>query len=190
MNLGQEGALTALNAIAALYNNATLNFYSGMMPGTPEGGVSGSSVLLATFTFAATAFPTPIFDFTGFYKVRAVFVANPVTPVASGTASFARVTSGGNSLEDRTVGQTWQAGVPVVQGQFAMAGANTYMCVTAGTTAASGAGPSGNGMNIPDGTAYWQFWNPGSPDILLTSTGLSSSAPLTLPYFWLAMPCK
>lgn len=193
MNLSQMAAISALNGMAALYNNATLNIYSGIMPGNPEipVGYQGiTNTLLAKFTFAATAFPSPVFDGTGYLKAQASFVTNPVTPAASGTANFARaVAANTNVIEDRTAAQPWQASLPVVVGQFIMAGTNTYVCSIAGTTAASGAGPTGNGANIRDGTAYWQFHNSGSPDVLLTSAALSTATPLSLPYFWLAVPC-
>ena len=34
-------------------------------------------------------------------------------------------------------------------------GGNTYICITSGTSASSGSGPSGAGANITDGTAHW-----------------------------------
>ncbi|MGH7072109.1 MAG: hypothetical protein ACREFO_19150, partial [Acetobacteraceae bacterium] len=117
MNLGKQTGYYALNGMAGLYNNATLGFYSGVMPGTPENGIGyqgASNTLLVPFTFSATAFPSPVFDATGYYKAQASFVANPVTPVANGPACFSHVvSSGGNALEDRTVAQPWQAGLAV-----------------------------------------------------------------------------
>ncbi|MGH7117469.1 MAG: hypothetical protein ACREPS_06225 [Rhodanobacteraceae bacterium] len=176
-----------------------MQIYSGQIPATPEIGINGAGItntLLATFTFAATAFASPQFNPLGYLNAPATLVANPVTPVAPGTAVFARILkSGGNpnggqysgGIEDRIIGQTWQAGLHVSFGQYIMSGANTYVCTTAGVTATA---PTSLDANISDGTAFWQYWAPGAPDILLTNSIISTSVPLTIPWFWLGMPCK
>lgn len=193
MNLSFYAANTMLSSLAALYNGASLDLYNGPMPFTPEKALSsnGTNTLLASFTFSNPAFGT-VGGLIGRYAGTTAlgsFVTNPVTPTASGVAFFGRVTATNSSvIEDRTVAQGWTSGLAVSFGQFIIANGNTYYCMAGGTTGAA-PGPSGLGSNIPDGTAAWSWYNAGSADILLTSSLLSTSTPLQMPYYWIALPC-
>jgi hypothetical protein len=104
MNLSQTAATAALNAITALMNGGSLTFYSGTMPATPETALSGNTTL-ATFIFAAAAFSAPAYTSPD-EKATASFVNATVTPVATGTVSFARVlkSDGATVVADLTVG--------------------------------------------------------------------------------------
>jgi hypothetical protein len=57
---------------------------------------------------------------------------------------------------------------------------NRYQCIQGGN-ASTGAGPSGSGLSIPDGTCLWRFLTKiGDPDKLYTSTGESGNELLTM----------
>jgi hypothetical protein len=53
--------------------------------------------------------------------------------------------------------RNWQANHLYYVGAGVSANGNRYICVTAGTSAAVGTGPSGVGSGITDGTAVWNF---------------------------------
>jgi hypothetical protein len=187
MNVAQTAASTALSAFDALYNSGTLTLYQGAIPVSPE-TLIGSQIALAKFTFASPAFSAP--SYTSLQEVApASFASTSVTPTANGTACFARAVASTNStvLADYTVGAAWQPATAVMAGQFVINNGNTYVCQTAGTTAASG-GPSGTGTNITDGTTYWNFNNAGSTDIVVSSTALSTAVPLSVTSLTHALP--
>lgn len=104
MNLSQTSAIAALNAVTALMNGGSLTFYAGAMPATPETALSGNTAL-ATFIFASAAFGAPAYTSPS-EKATASFVNATVTPLASGTATFARVlkSDGATVVADLTVG--------------------------------------------------------------------------------------
>jgi hypothetical protein len=106
MNLAIAPAGTAVTAVGALMNNGTLRLYTGTIPVTPETAI-GAQVLLATFTFAATAFGAPTFA-GGLSSANAAFVANSVLPGAAGTVTWARAlqSNGTAVVADFTVGAT------------------------------------------------------------------------------------
>lgn len=183
MNLSQHAASTGLAAINALYNGATLTLYSGPIPTSPEAAIGTGNTALATFTFANPSFSTPAYS-TYQMETQASFAATSVTPAAAGTACFARAVASSYAtvLADYTVGMAWAASTPVVVGQYVANNGNTYVCVTAGTTASAG-GPSGTGANIADGGAQWSWINAGSPDVVLSEVTLSTAAPVSLNAF-------
>jgi hypothetical protein len=187
MNVAQTAASTALSAFDALYSAGTLTLYQGAIPASPE-TLIGSQIALAKFTFASPAFSAP--SYTSLQEVAsASFASTSVTPSANGTACFARAVAGtsGTVLADYTVGAAWQPGTAVMVGQYAINNGNTYVCQTAGTTAASG-GPSGTGTNIADGTAYWSFNNAGSTDIVVSTTTLNTGVSLSVTSLTHALP--
>ena len=102
--IAQASASASVAALAALMNNGTLVMYSGTQPANPDTALSGNTAL-ATFTFAAAAFGTPALS-SGNMKASATFVNATVTPVASGTATFARAfqSNGTTVVGDFTVG--------------------------------------------------------------------------------------
>ena len=103
MNLSQSASSAAVAAVGAQCNGGALTFYSGTMPVSPETALSGNTALVA-WTFAATAFGTPVFG-SGKETATAAFTSSSASPSASGTVSFARVTqSGGSVVMDLTVG--------------------------------------------------------------------------------------
>lgn len=106
MNLATAAGGTAVSAVGALMNNGSLRLYSGTIPATPETAIS-SQVLLATFTFAATAFGAPSFA-GGLSSATAAFVSNSVLPGAAGTVTWARAlqSNGTTVVADFTVGST------------------------------------------------------------------------------------
>lgn len=190
MIASQNLATTMLNAGIASYNNSSLKIYQGEVPVTPEFNASPGSVLLATFTFAGTAFSGPTFITAFGMASQATFASNSVTPAAAGTACYAlAVTTGGTILEQRTMGMPWAPSLTVIPYQFIYANSNTYICGAGGVTASNGIGPSGTGNVIADGTAAWKWYAAGAPDIQLTEAVLSTSGALSMPQFWLIQPC-
>ncbi|MCP1376024.1 hypothetical protein [Dyella lutea] len=55
------------------------------------------------------------------------------------------------------LGSNWAASTAYALNAIAYANDNVYKCTTAGTSASSGAGPSGTGTGITDGTAVWAY---------------------------------
>ncbi len=104
MNISQVASTAMLNALTALANGGTLKIYTGPKPTNPDTALS-SQTLLATFTFAATAFGSPSLG-SGVESAAASFAASTVTAAATGTAAFARVTKsdGTTVVADLTVG--------------------------------------------------------------------------------------
>ena len=101
--LANVAANAAANAVAALLNGGSLNFYSGPQPATCDTALGVGNVLLATLTFSATAFVA---------AAAGVIVANAITSstgtVAAGAgtvATFVRMlTSGAAAVMDEAVG--------------------------------------------------------------------------------------
>jgi hypothetical protein len=54
-------------------------------------------------------------------------------------------------------GPAWAVSTAKAVGAFVTNGGNLYQCVTAGTTASSGAGPTGTGAGITDGGVTWNY---------------------------------
>lgn len=54
----------------------------------------------------------------------------------------------------------WAVSTAYSLNTFAYANGNVYQCTQAGTSAASGSGPSGTGTGISDGTAKWSYAAP------------------------------
>lgn len=51
----------------------------------------------------------------------------------------------------------WATSTAYAVGVRRRANSNTYLCITSGTSAASGTGPSGTGSSISDGSAAWKW---------------------------------
>lgn len=98
------GAVTQLNALAALANGGTLKIYSDAAPKDPDSAFTGT--LLATLTFSTTAFGAA--SVSGAFPSKTVTVsANSITSgtAAAGTAaSFGLFTSGGTLFATGSVG--------------------------------------------------------------------------------------
>ena len=90
-------AANALNA-ATVFGGATLAIYSGTQPATADTALSGNTVL-ATFTLPAAG--SNSVSSAGVITFGAI---TNVTAVATGTAVFARVTNGANTVCDMSVG--------------------------------------------------------------------------------------
>lgn len=106
VNLSDNSAETEANALAALMNAGTIQFFSGTQPANANTALSGNT-LLATCTFANPAW--------GSAGVGGVMTANAITSgtaVATGTATFARFykSDGTTVVLDCTVG-TSSAGI-------------------------------------------------------------------------------
>ena len=84
-NLSDATANAAANAIAPLMNSGTIQIFSGAQPVTANTALSGANVLLATLTFAATAFGAAS---AGSITANSIGGA---TAIATGTATFARI---------------------------------------------------------------------------------------------------
>jgi hypothetical protein len=71
---------------------------------------------------------------------------------------------------------SWATNTVYAQGAYVTANGNVYVCRTGGTSASSGGGPSGTGVNITDNTAAWQYMQAGTgaPQYLIAYQGASA----------------
>lgn len=100
------GCQAQLDALKALFGSGTLQIYDGTQHDPDDATITDT--LLATFTFAATAFGAD--SVSGAFPAKTVtvtasFSASTVTAAASGTAAwFGLFTSGGTLVATGTVG--------------------------------------------------------------------------------------
>jgi hypothetical protein len=143
-------------ALAALSAGGSLVIYSGSQPATPETTV-GSGVVLASFALVSPAFAAPV---NGQLMLNA---PTPTSVTTAGTATWFRVyaADGVTALFDGNIGAVveaaWAQSTAYALGVIVGANNNSYQCTTAGTSATTGAGPSGAGSAIADGTVVWQY---------------------------------
>lgn len=60
-------------------------------------------------------------------------------------------------IHQSNYGPAWAVSTAYALGALVTASGNLYRCTTAGTSASSGAGPTGTGAGIVDGTAQWAY---------------------------------
>lgn len=184
MNTAQNTASVALAAAGALSNSGSLVLLTGTQPATPETALSGNTTT-CTATYSATAYGSPSFS-GGNMQATASFSAGSFAPIANGAVTFARAykSDGTTVTADYSVGSAWIASNAFAVGQYCTNGGNTYVCVTAGTSASSG-GPTGTGSGIVDGTVHWNYVGAGQLfDVLMgncnVQVGVSVTATQTL----------
>lgn len=105
MKISQVSGAAMIAALGALANTGgMLKIYSGTQPATPDGALSGNT-LLATFTFNTAAFGAPALVSSN-EEILASFVATTVVAAGTGTATFARLfeSNGTTVVADLTVG--------------------------------------------------------------------------------------
>lgn len=182
----QAIAGSGLQVMNSNYVSASLIFYSGQYPGSPEypTGYVATNTTLATFTISG--FSNAIYSTDGLMVTSGTFYQNPVTPTASGVATFARAeyVPFNQQLSDYLVGMAWEPNLTIVPYQYIVAGSGTYISQNSGVTASAGIGPTGSGTGIQDGTVQWNFAYQGATDIMLTSTLITTGTPLTMPAYW------
>jgi len=179
MLTAQATATAALNAVGALHNSGTLVFYNGTAPATPETALSSNTVL-CTCDYATTAFGTPTYVSPNM-QATASFTGSPFTPAVNGGTTFARALESGGAtcIAQYTVGQAWAASNVTAVGQYCTNGGNSYVCTSAGTTAASG-GPTGTSTGITDGTVTWNYVGSGTLfDVTLGNVNLQTGVQVT-----------
>lgn len=186
MNTSQNTASVALAAACALSNGGTLVLLNGTMPATPETALSGNTTL-ATLNYSATAYGAPTYVSPNMVAT-ASFTGN-ANPAANGGCTFCRgyKSDGTTVTDDYTVGSAWIADNVTAVGQYCTNGGNTYICTTAGTSAASG-GPTGTGTGIADGTVVWNYVGAGQLfDVLMgncniqVGTAISATQTMKMP---------
>ena len=110
-----------------------------------------------TLTDAGSGFTSaPAVTVSGGGGVNAAVTA----AIDSGTGSITSltITDGGynyTSTPTITIGTAWQTNQAYTTGTQVVNNGKVYTCDQAGTSAASGSGPTGNGNDITDGTATW-----------------------------------
>ena len=106
MNASQALVTSALvgPGVTSSHSGATLTFYTGTMPATPETALSGNTALGA-MTYSATAFAAPTYVSPDM-QMTGNFTTASLMPSVNGTCTFARaVASNGTTvLADYTVG--------------------------------------------------------------------------------------
>ncbi|MGH7103470.1 MAG: hypothetical protein ACREFJ_13845 [Acetobacteraceae bacterium] len=145
MNLAQNTAKIGLIAQAILFDQGTLELYQGSIPASPETALS-SAVALGSWTFSIPDIGTPSFG-SGQMSATVSFVSTSMTPSVNGTACFARAT---------LASAAWAASHVYAVGDIVTNNSNFYLCILAGTSAASG-GPTTAVWGITDGTAGWAY---------------------------------
>lgn len=82
----------------------------------------------------------------------------------------------------------WATATAYLEDAYVAAGGKVYICTTAGTSAASGSGPTGTTAGITDGTAVWDYVSPdtdpaipaGTVEIDSVSEGMNKQGNQTL----------
>lgn len=191
MNLAQISGGYGLNFVNMMHNGATMTWYQGTQPATPETALSGNTST-AVWTFSSPAFGTPSYA-SSKMTATASFTSATETPTANGTVTFARVTMPSTA---------WTASHAYTFGTVVTNSSNFYFCTGAGTSASSG-GPTTTVQGITDGTVTWCYIGATSgqgnvvadytigtsgTDIIVGSTTLSTGVPVDITSFTLSIP--
>lgn len=190
MNLSQQGAISALSFSLMALNGASLTFYSGTIPATPETALSGNTAL-ATTTFSNPAV-SALANSSGQEIATMSLTSSTITPSVGGVTTFARATI--------TSSGAWSTSHTYAVGVIVTSNTRYYVCIMAGTSASSG-GPGNSGsptsLTIGDGTCGWSYiGSTASPiycdfsvgqgagaDIVLGNTTLTTSNPVGINNF-------
>jgi hypothetical protein len=108
-------------------------------------GPGGSEFLVSSTDFSTNG-PRNVDDWERGMKIRNRY------PAAGSTPFYYLCTTGGSSTQTAYANSTAYS-----VGDRIAANSNVYVCVTAGTSASSGTGPSGTGTGITDGTAVFDY---------------------------------
>lgn len=145
---------------------------------------SGFGAVLATLNLNNPAAPTPVgagvMTLAGFPKTDSA-------ADNSGKALRGRIrtASGGTTINEFDVGLSSAAAparatsTAVVLGAYRTNGTEIYKCVTAGTTSA-GAGPSGTGTGITDGSVTWDWYCKANADLQMDSLEITAGQGVTV----------
>lgn len=106
----------------------------------------------------------------------------------AGTIASARyrTSSAVDWMTDMTVGLTSEAAPPwapstvYAVGAKRTAGASQYTATSAGTSASSGAGPTGTGSGISDGSVVWTYLCPANAQVTLSSLTITTGQSVTI----------
>lgn len=193
MNLPTNQGAYLLKSLLQQFGNATLVFYTGVMPPTPETALSGNTALVS-FSLGDTAVYS-VAASGGYMVATCQLKAGGVaTPTANGVVTFARATF--------TV-LTWGIGTHYFVGQVVSNSGNLYCCILDGVSQGTGGtGPTGTGgpggvpgAGILDGAAAWAYIGPSSgtnnvfgdftvgtsgADIIIANTSITTSVPVTI----------
>lgn len=165
MNVGVTVGGRLLAAAGITYKDGALSIYSGTMPASPETPLSGNT-LLAQFIILGPTYDALV---GGNMVSQMVFQFNPVTILASGTATFARVTA-----------PAWASAKLYDFGRAIMTSDGFIaFCTQAGTSSGSGTGPLGAFLSVssslPDGTANWSGYGVPGPGLIDLTVGTSAT---------------
>lgn len=97
----------------------------------------------------------------------------------AGLARYARITQGATCHAQFLLSEAYANSRAYSVGQHVSNGNGIYRCTTAGTSAASGAGPAGTGAGITDGTAVFAFVQT-VVELTMASTSVASGAQFTI----------
>lgn len=155
--------------------SGVLKIFSGAEPANCA--ASDPSGLLCTIDLPAT----PFSEASGVSSLAGSWTG---TGSALGTAACFRVYDGSSNCHMQgsvgwQVSGAWAQSTAYTLGQMISNGGNAYQCTTAGTSAATGTGPSGTGSGITDGTAVWEYVGP-IGDMGLNNTSIASGQTVTI----------
>lgn len=170
-NAGLDAFETATGA------SAKLRFLTGVMPANCAAAQTGTQLV-------EQALPT---DWMGAAAagVKALAGSWAAAAAASGLAGYFRIVDNAGTTCDAQglVSQAWAQSTAYLLNQQASNVNGVYRCTTAGTSAAAGAGPSGTGSGITDGTAVWTYVGP--VDMVLDNTNIAAAQNVTVTAFTL-----
>ena len=186
MQLAYAPGSLAVSGYCNLFNGGTLSIYSGSDPG-PEAAPTGT--LLCSWTFSSPAFTGVVTQNSGgFDFYTASFSSTSSTPVASGTAGYARATMATPVARANTTAYA--------RGALVTASSLLWVCTAAGTTSGTST-LTANGYGVLDGTAAFDVVGPSSAsttladftvgtsgtDVVLGSTSINTGTTVTISSF-------
>lgn len=167
MNLATAPGSLAITGVTNLFNGATLTIYSGTQPISPETALSGNTSLY-TFSFGSPAF-SGLATAGGFDTLTGTLTGG--TYVATGTASFARVTLATPSARANTTAYT--------RGNLVTASSLLWVCTAPGTTSGTST-LTAAGYGVIDGTAAFDYVGASTVSVLCDLTVGTSGTDIVL----------
>lgn len=170
----------ARNAGLDAYETATgaspkLRMLTGVMPANCAAAQTGTllveQALPADFMAAASG---------GQKALAGVWSA---VAAAAGLGGYFRITdnAGATCHWQGLLSQAWAQSTAYLLNQQVSNANGVYRCTTAGTSNASGTGPSGTGSGITDGTAVWTYVGP--VDMVLDNTSINAGQTVNVTQF-------
>lgn len=157
-----------------------LRVMTGAMPATPATAQSGTQLVQMTL-------PSDWMNASS-AAVKTLLGTWAAAAAASGLGGYARIydNAGTTCGWQGLVSQAWAQSTAYILNQQASNANGVYRVTTAGTSNASGTGPSGTGTGITDGTVTWSYVGP--VDMVLDNTNIATAQNVSVTTFTLTGP--